>query len=297
MIFTEELIDLPDDLYRLLRDYIRNYSGMYFDDSAKYLLQKRLSRRVKLHQFRGFREYYHFLMYDRRKDEELVEVMDCLTTNETYFFREEAQLRAFYEEIMPEIAHRKRNEPKNLRIWSAGCSTGEEPYTIAMMLMERGYHASYDIEIVGSDINQKVLGMARRGMYRRNSFRTIDDGLIRKYFTEETPGMFKITDNVKKYVNFSYLNLFDPYKLSFLKDFDIIFCRNVIIYFDLDSKKKLIQTFYNKLVPGGYLLLGHAESLLNLTTSFRLVHLKNDMVYQKPPGVGQPAVPAGRTGP
>jgi len=296
MLMRDDTVELPDEIFRLLRDHIRDYCGIYFDDGSKFMLERRLSRRVLLHQFQTFKDYFHFLMYDRRKEGEMVEVIDCLTTNETYFYREEAQLRAFIDEIVPEIASRKTGH-KSLKIWSAGCSTGEEPYTIAMMLMERGYHASYDIEIVGSDINQKVLGMARRGMYRRNSFRTIDDGLIRKYFTEETPGMFKITDNVKKYVNFSYLNLFDPYKLSFLKDFDIIFCRNVIIYFDVESKKKVIQTFYDKLRPGGYLLLGHAESLLNLTTSFRLVHLKNDMVYQKPPGVGQPAVPAGRTGP
>ena len=292
MLIMDDNIELPDEIFRLLRDHIKEYCGMYFDDGSKYMLERRLSRRVKLHQFQTFNDYFHFLTYDRRKEGEMVEVIDCLTTNETYFYREEAQLSAFIDEIVPEILSRK-NRSRTLKIWSAGCSSGEEPYTIAMMLMEKGYWPTMDIEIVGSDINQKVLGLARRGVYRRNSFRTMSEALTAKYFTEETPGMFKISDGVKKLVTFSYLNLFDPYKLSFLKDFDIIFCRNVIIYFDVESKKRVIQTFYDKLVPGGYLLLGHAESLLNLTTSFRLVHLKHDMVYQRSPEAGT-ALQSGR---
>lgn len=276
----DDLIELPEDIFRLLRDYIRDYCGMYFDGNSKYLLERRLSRRVRLHQFKSFKDYYHFLTYDRRRETELVEVIDCLTTNETYFFREEAQLKAFTDEIVLGLAAAKKD--KTLKIWSAGCSTGEEPYTIAMLLLEKGHLQGWDIEIIGSDINQKVLTSARRGIYKRGSFRTTDDKLMDKYFKEESQGSFRISDEVKRLVSFSYLNLFDPYKLSFMKDFDIIFCRNVIIYFDAVSKKKLIETFYGKMAPGGFLLLGHAESLLNISTSFKLVHLKNDMVYQKP---------------
>lgn len=281
MFFKEESIELPDDVFLLIRDFIRDYCGMYFDDNSKYLLERRLSRRVLLHQFKSFKDYYHFLTYDRRKDEELVEVIDSLTTNETYFFREEVQLKAFIEEIMPDLVARKDGGRK-LKIWSAGCSTGEEPYTVAMLLMEAGYDKKLDIEITGSDINQKVLAAARRGIYKRGSFRSSTDYYVQKYFREDPPGNFKISDDVKRLVSFSYLNLFDPYKLSFLKDMDIIFCRNVIIYFNTASKKKLIGTFYDKLMPGGYLLLGHAESLMNISSSFELVHFKNDMVYRKP---------------
>ena len=276
----DDLIELPEDIFRLLRDYIRDYCGMYFDGNSKYLLERRLSRRVRLHQFKSFKDYYHFLTYDRRRETELVEVIDCLTTNETYFFREEAQLRAFTDEIIPELAAGKKD--KTLKIWSAGCSTGEEPYTIAMLLLEKGCMQGWDIEIIGSDINQKVLTAARRGIFKRGSFRATGDKLMNKYFKEESQGSFRISDEVKRLVSFSYLNLFDPYKLSFINDFDIIFCRNVIIYFDAVSKKKLIEMFYGKMAPGGFLLLGHAESLLNISTSFKLVHLKNDMVYQKP---------------
>ena len=291
MLIRDDIVDLPEDVFRLLRDHVRDYCGMYFDDSTKYMLERRLSRRVRLHQFKTFRDYYHFLTYDRKREAELVEVIDCLTTNETYFFREDAQLKAFTDEIVPELAKKKNG--RSLKIWSAGCSTGEEPYTLAMLLLDNGACGRWDIEIVGSDINQKVLSSARRGVYRRTSFRATSERQIKKYFKEEQPGSFKVSDEVKKLVSFTYLNLFDTYKLSFLKDFDVIFCRNVIIYFDMSSKKKVIETFYQKLAPGGYLLLGHAESLLNLSTSFKLVHLKNDMVYQKPDKVAGP-VPAGR---
>ncbi len=283
MIFTEDIVELPDDVFRLLRDFIRDYCGLYFDDTSKYLLEKRLSRRVRLHQLNTFLDYYRFLSYDRRREAELVEVVDSLTTNETYFFREEAQLRAFRDEILPEIIG--PGGQKTLKVWSAGCSTGEEPYTIGMILSEAGHIGGIDMEIIGSDINQKVLTAARRGVYRRGSFRAIKDDMMRKYFKEELPGSFRISDDIKKLVTFSHLNLFDPYRLSFLKGFDVIFCRNVMIYFDPESKKKLIKMFYDKLSPGGYLLLGHAESLLNVTTAFRLVHLRNDMVYQKPVSV------------
>ncbi len=283
MIFTEDIIELPDDVFRLLRDFIRDYCGLYFDDTSKYLLEKRLSRRVRLHQLNTFLDYYRFLSYDRRREAELVEVVDSLTTNETYFFREEAQLRAFRDEILPGIIG--PGGQKTFKVWSAGCSTGEEPYTIGMILSEAGFLGGAEVEIIGSDINQKVLTAARRGVYRRGSFRAIRDDMMRKYFKEESPGSFRISDDIKKLVTFSHLNLFDPYRLSFLKGFDVIFCRNVIIYFDPESKKKLIKMFYDKLSPGGYLLLGHAESLLNVTTAFRLVHLRNDMVYQKPVSV------------
>jgi chemotaxis protein methyltransferase CheR len=290
MIFNEDIIELPDDVFRLLRDFIRDYCGLYFDDSSKYLLERRLSRRVRLHQLNTFLDYYRFLTYDRRREAELVEVIDSLTTNETYFFREEAQLRAFKDEIIPEFL--RPGGKKSLRVWSAGCSTGEEPYTVGMILAEAGCLGETEIEIIGSDINQKVLTAARRGVYKRGSFRTIKEDMVRKYFKEESPGSFRISDEIKKLVTFSHLNLFDPYRLSFLREFDVIFCRNVMIYFDAESKKKLIKMFYDKLNPGGYLLLGHAESLLNVTTTFRLVHLRNDMVYQRPVSAGE-AMPIG----
>ena len=281
-MFNDQLIPLPEDVFRLLRDFIHDYCGIFFDDGSKFLLERRLNRRLEQHQLKNFEEYYHFLRYDRRREEEIVVLVDNLTTNETYFFRESAQLKAFSDEILPELRGRNLGK-KSLRIWSAGCSTGEEPYTIAILLLESGnWWRDWQVEIMGSDINQRVLHTARKGMYKKGSHRATPPGMLQKYFIEEGKGDYRIIDAVRQLVSFSYVNLLDPYKTSLIRDLDIIFCRNVIIYFDRNAKKKVIETFYDKLREGGYLLLGHSESLINISTAFTLRTLQNDMVYQKP---------------
>jgi chemotaxis protein methyltransferase CheR len=267
-----------------VRDIVKDYCGLYFDDESRYLLEKRLSRRIRNHHLNDFRDYYRFIRYDARAEEELSAIMDVLTVNETYFFREQNQLRAFSEEILEELKVANR-DTRTLRIWSAGCSTGEEPYTIAMLLQEKSAFNGWDIEIHGSDINQRVLQTARRGVYRKNSFRTTEPYFLKKYFVEEDSS-YRISDAVKKWVNFSYLNLLDPFKSKFLGKMDVVFCRNVFIYFDNASRRRVIENFYDRLVDGGYLLLGHAESLINVSTAFTLKHFKHDKVYQKPPQQG-----------
>ena len=280
MFEKEDIIPLPEDVFRLIRDLIRDHCGLFFDDASRYLLEKRLTRRVRSHHLGDFRDYYRLLRYDRNAEAELSAIIDILTVNETYFFREQGQLKAFSTEILEELKE-TRKDSRRLRIWSAGCSTGEEPYTIAMIIAEMRDLNDWDIEVHGSDINQRVLQTARRGVYRKNSFRTIEPYFVRKYFHDED-GSFKVGDAAKKNVNFSCLNLLDPYKTRFLGKMDVIFCRNVLIYFDSLSRRKVIDIFYDRLYDGGYLLLGHAESLINISTAFTLRHLKNDMVYQKP---------------
>lgn len=281
-MFEEQITPLPDDVFRLLRDFIHDYCGIFFDDGSKFLLERRLNRRLQQRQLKSFEEYYHFLRYDRKREEELVLLIDNLTTNETYFFREGAQLKAFSEEILPEIRETLAGR-KSLRIWSAGCSTGEEPYTIAMLMLESGdWWRGWQVEILGSDINQRVLHTARRGVYKKGSLRATSAEMAAKYFVEEGKGEYRIIDRVRGLVSFSCVNLLDPFKTSLIRDVDIIFCRNVIIYFDREAKKKVIESFYDKLREGGYLLLGHSESLINISNAFVLRTLKNDMVYQKP---------------
>ena len=280
-MFEEQIIPLPDDVFRLLRDFVHDYCGIYFDDGSKFLVERRLSRRLAQHRLKSFEEYYHFLRYDRKREEELTMLVDNLTTNETYFFRESSQLKAFSDEILPELRQTLADR-KVLRIWSAGCSTGEEPYTIAMLLFENGdWWRDWQVEILGSDINQRVLHTARKGVYKKNSHRATSPEMLKKYFVEEK-GDYRIVDKVKELVSFSSLNLLDPHKTSLISNMDIIFCRNVIIYFDKEAKKKVMESFYQKLREGGYLLLGHSESLINISNAFALRTLKNDMVYQKP---------------
>ena len=272
-------LDLPDDVFRLMRDQIYKRTGMWFNDSSKYLLQKRLSPRAKELNFDSFQKYFYFLQYDPRSEAEFDQIYDLVTTNETYFFREPAQLAAFVEEIVPDILAKK--PVKKIRIWSAGCSSGEEPYSIAMLLEEAGFYSHGAFEIFASDINQQVLAKARKGHYRESAFRATTPALKEKYFTREADGSFKVKDEVRNRVSFGRLNLYDEARVSLLGHLDVIFCRNVIIYFDDISKKVVVSNFYNRLIDGGYLLLGHSESLISLSTQFKLRHLKNDMVYQR----------------
>ena len=280
MFKNNEVTHLPEEVFRLMRDLIRDYCGIYFDDGSRYILEKRLSRRVhKLH-LSSFRDYYRHLLYDRDRVEELASIIDILTVNETYFFREKNQLTTFSEDVLPELLE-KNKDRKRLRIWSAGCSTGEEPYTISMLILENDSFHDWTIEILGSDINQRVIHVARKGIYKKNSFRTTEEYFLKKYFAQEN-GSFRIAANVKKQVNFNLLNLLDPYKAKLVGTMDVIFCRNVLIYFDIRSRKKVVDMFLERLAEGGYLLLGHAESLINVITAFKLKHFKHDMLYQKP---------------
>lgn len=284
MIFsTEPDHVMSDEEFSLLRDCVYSHCGIYFDEDSKYLLEKRLARRLAPLKLGSFREYYQYLKYDRKKDQEMMDIMDVLTTNETYFFREAFQLKAFTDEIVPEII-RKKNV-KTLRIWSAGCSSGEEPYSIAMLLQDIPALYGWKIEIFGTDISQRVLSLGRRAVYGKSSFRATDETQIKRFFVEQEDG-FKVCDKIKEMVTISQLNLLDSHRIAMMGSMDIIFCRNVIIYFDIPVKKQVVESFYKTLSPGGFLLLGHSESLMNVTTLFSLRHFKNDMIYQRPEVAG-----------
>jgi len=272
-------LDLHDDVFRLVRDAIYRRTGIWFTDASRYLLQKRLSPRARELSFDSFQKYFYFLQYDPRADGEFDVIYDLVTTNETYFFREPAQFTAFVEEIVPELVSGKA--VKKIRIWSAGCSSGEEPYSIAMLLQEAGWFDRASFEIFASDLNQQVLARARKGHYREAAFRSTDPTLREKYFARQADGSWHIADSIRNRVSFGRVNLYDEARVAVLGSLDVIFCRNVIIYFDDASKKSVVRNFYNRLLDGGYLLLGHSESLISLSTEFKLKHLKNDMVYQK----------------
>lgn len=273
---------MTDKEFTLFRDLVYHHSGISFSEDNKYLLENRLEKRLSVLNLFSYHDYYHYLKYGRNKDQEMMDIMDILTTNETYFFRESFQLKAFTDEIIPEIVRNKSLQgSRTLRIWSAGCSSGEEPYTIAMLVLERAELKGWNVEIIGTDISQRVLHQARHGVYGKSAFRTTDDYFIRRYFTEQSDG-YRINDEVKQLVTISHLNMYDIDRIVLLGRMDIIFCRNVIIYFDMDAKKKVVSAFHGALREGGFLLLGHSESLMNISTQFTLRHFKNDMIYQKP---------------
>lgn len=274
----QNALTLADAEYRMLRELLRGHCGLHFGPESRYVLEKRLGRRVRELELGSFTAY-HYLLRNDSSGEELARVVDELVTNETYFFRERNQLRALFEEIVPELRQRRPGTP--LALWSAGCSSGEEPYTLVMLALEAGLEPGRDVRVYASDISRPMLQKARRGLFREAAFRATDDALRDRYF-QEKDGVWRISDEVKKHVDFIHLNLLDRSKIALLGTMDVTLCRNVIIYFDTETKQQVIGTFEEKLRPGGYLLLGHSESLINISSAFELRHLKHDLVYRKP---------------
>lgn len=283
MLFeTADRIELTDEEFRLLASFIYDHAGLYFDEESKFLLESRLQNRLKEHHFDSFLQYYHYLLYHQDRVLELNVMIDIVTTNETYFYREKNQLEAFAEEVLPELAERNAGK-KRLRIWSAGCSTGEEPFTLAILCSESGlFDGTWEVDIIGTDISQKVLQTARKAVFSQSSFRATEENAIQRYFTRTEDGKYALDDSIRNTVHFGHLNLMDEKMMGLIRECDIIMCRNVIIYFDKNAKARVVNSFFRKLVPGGFLLLGHSESLMNITTVFKLKHLTKVMVYQKP---------------
>jgi chemotaxis protein methyltransferase CheR len=267
--------------FRLLRELIQDHCGLLFEEDRMYLLERRLAPRLALLGVADFSEYYRFLRYDPGRGVELETVVELLTTNETYFYREPHQLRAFSAEILPILAQEKERE-RRLRIWSAGCSTGEEVYTIAILLLRSGLFEGWDVDVFGTDIARRVLTVARAGAYGPHAFRTEESAALRPWFSAQG-GKWVVQDTVRRLVSFAHLNLLDGGMMGIVGVVDAIFCRNVLIYFDLAARRRVLRAFYQKLRPGGYLLLGHSETLLQVTADFELVHFRHDLVYRKPP--------------
>jgi len=284
---TTDGLTLTDAEFRMFAQLIREHAGLDFDEASRFLLERRLSRRIRELELGSIAAYHYRIRNGNNGLDELPNLIDELTTNETFFFREYSQLRALIDEIFEELQlDRERRGGRPINVWSAGCSSGEEPYSIAILAREAGLKPGVDVHVYASDISRRMLGKARKGIYREASFRATDPHLRDKYFIEKDQ-LWQISDDLKRDVDFIHLNLLDKSKIALLRTMDVILCRNVIIYFNIDTKCQVIRTFYDKLRPGGHLLLGHSESLINLSTSFELRHLRRDLVYRRPlPGMG-----------
>jgi len=269
----------PED-FRLLRDAVGARMGLSLAPSTRPALERRLRERLAVANVKSFAEYYQYLLFDPTADDEWDSLYDLLTTSETYFFREDYQLRAFQEEVLPALAEQARSR-RRLTIWSAGCSTGEEAYTIAMLIHEANLGSGWEVRVFGSDISKRCIAVARRGVYGPSSFRTTSKDKRRAYFIERADGSH-VAERIRTMCHFGQMNLLEPDKARLIGRVDAIFCRNVLIYFDPHARRSVIDLFHERLYPGGVLLLGHSESLLNISTAFELLHLKEDLVYRKP---------------
>lgn len=272
---------LRQDEFRLLRELINRFCGMTFSDDSIFVFERRLRDRVKELGFLDYTQYYHHLRYHPNARAEMEAAVDALVTNETYLFREDYQLRAFSEEVLPRLRERLLSHgSRSLTLWSAGCSTGEEVYTLAILVADSGLFDDWDVRIFGNDISRRVLAIARRGIYGPSSFRVMPNRYA-KYFADHPDGRV-VVPHIRAMCHFGHLNLLERDRSAVIGRAHAVFCRNVLIYFDESARRQVIDTFYERLHPGGFLLLGHSESLLNTTTQFELVHLTTDMIYRRP---------------
>jgi chemotaxis protein methyltransferase CheR len=276
-------LKISDEEFKQLRDFIYEQSGIYIADNRKYLLENRLGNRLKELSLKDFGEYYYYLRYDSGRRQELNRLFEVITTNETSFYRNPPQLKVFQDNVLTDVVEEQRKKgQKKLHIWSAGCSTGEEPYTLAIILLEvlKGEIASWNIRITANDLSEAVLKSAKAGIYNEYALRTTPKEIIGRHF-DEKDGRFQVKDSVKRLVQFSQVNLSDRTALKRVERSQIVFCRNVIIYFDDEMKRRVISAFYDNLLPGGYLLIGHSESLHNISRAFKPVHYPGAIIYKK----------------
>jgi chemotaxis protein methyltransferase CheR len=274
-----------DPVFRQIRDLVYKVSGIYKAEEKLYLLADGCARRMKQLGTKSPREYWDHLTAHPSRDGELRQLLNEITIGETCLFRSQPQLDALRKVILPElVAEKTKQITKRLRIWSAGCSTGEESYTLAMNMLEEseGLLKGWTVEILATDLNDHSVETAKAGIYGDYALRNTTDYYKRKYFTALDEKKLQVRPEVKKLVTFSRLNLQDDSKMLFMKGLDLVFCCNVLIYFDGASKAKVINHFFTNLNFGGYFFLGTSESLMKLNDQFHLVHFPGTIAYWKP---------------
>ena len=274
---------MSEEEFRLLRDYIHERFGLFFEDSQSNSLRARLAGRLQGLDLLSFEDYYKYLRFGPQRQEELSHMVSHLTNNETYFFREAPQLSVFADHVVKQLKDKKsRDGSRSFRILSAGCSTGEEALTLAMILYDSGqFFWNWDVQVTGLDVDEAALDKARHGVYHQNSFRAMSPALLERHFSRQGAAA-QVKEAVRRMVSFRQGNLLDPASFAGLSPLDVIFCRNVLIYFSDAAILRAVRQFHEMLAPGGYLFLGHAESLSRVTDIFTPIRFQGAMVYQKP---------------
>ena len=269
---------LSDSEFRLFKDLIYEECGVSIGTEKRTFLESRLKRRMEEIGIRSGYEYYCLIKRAEGQSQELAALLDTLMICETSFFRNQPQFDLFKEVVIPEIVARKeRLGTRMLRVWSAGCSTGQEPYSVAMTILESiSQPDQWSVRVFASDLSFTALERAQTGLYRQEHLKNVESHYLNKYFNRDN-SHFAMGDVVKKRVIFDYHNLKHD---NGLRGLDIVFCRNVMIYFDAEEQRRLINRFANALVPGGYLFLGHAESLQGLSNRFTMIHKNKGIAYR-----------------
>lgn len=263
-------LKLTDDEFQQVRRVIYDYSGIYINEGKEALVQSRLMKRVRKTGVRSFSEYFNYIDRDE-SGAEFLAFVDVITTNKTSFFREVKHFEFIQQKILPEMRGR------NVKWWSAGCSSGEEPITTAITLIEGKKEAGWnEVKILSTDISTKVLEIARQGIYPDTRMGDVPEFIKEKYFDRDSSGMYKVKRNVREMITYGRLNLNADWPLK--GPFQVIMCRNVMIYFNRQTQSKIVEKFHRLLEPGGYLFLGHSEGLSKETRGFKNLA---PAVYQK----------------
>jgi chemotaxis protein methyltransferase CheR len=262
------------------REFFYRKTGIQFEDSKRYFVDKRLIERIDATDSTTFRNYFMMLRFET-SGEELQTLTNLMTVNETYFFREEYQFKSLVTSILPEITA-QRTDKRPIRIWSMPSSSGEEAYSIAIYLLEYWPGIStWDVEIISSDIDTKIIAQAQRGLYSPRSVQYLSKSLLEKYFTQSGDS-YQICNDLRQAVEFTRVNLMQAADVRGYRGFDVIFCRNLLIYFDDLSRRQAADTFFDALNPGGFLCLGHSESMSRISSLYKVRKFSDAVVYQKP---------------
>ncbi|MDP2181174.1 MAG: CheR family methyltransferase, partial [Actinomycetota bacterium] len=272
--------DLTVEEFARFRDWIQKHSGIYLEDNKADSLRISLITRATRLAMPSLDAYFELLSTD---EVEFKELMNLVTINETSFFRFPAQFDAFRTKVIPEVLEGKSKVSRAFRVWSAGCSTGEEPYTIAMSMFDSGLEGlGYRLEVLGTDVSTNALQRARDGVYPPRSLANLERSVVQRYF-EAAPDGHRVAKRVRDICDFSFHNLIkEPYPLALMGNWDVIFCRNVTIYFRLDSTRRVVNNFFDSLNPGGFLFIGHSETLTSISDRFEPVEIDGVFLYRKP---------------
>jgi chemotaxis protein methyltransferase CheR len=278
-VVEPKLLDASE--YRRLCDYLYRHTGMAFTEARRYFVERRVEDRMIATGSSSFTSYFARLRANVQG--EMEQLINAFTVNETYFYREDYQFRCLTTNLLRE---RLRAKPpgETMRIWSVPCSTGEEPYSIAIWLLEHWPEVdAHDVEIIASDIDTNVLEAARAGIFGRRALVRLNDKLTDKYFTPAGPELWQIIDGLRQSVRFTAINIVEPTETRQYGPFDVIFCRNLLIYFDDMSRRVAAENLYESLAPGGYICLGHAESMSRISSLFEVCRFADAIVYRRPP--------------
>jgi chemotaxis protein methyltransferase CheR len=273
---------ISEEEFRRVSEFLYRRTGMLFTESKRYYVERRIADRMAALGIFSFALYFAHLRADVQR--EIEEFINAFTVNETYFYREDHQLRCLSSDLLNERV-KERQGPQSLRIWSAPCATGEEPYSIAIWLLENWPEVDvHNIEIVGSDIDTECIAAALAGEYGQRALMRLSPDLVQKYFVPVGNERWRIIDDLRSSVQFTPVNIMEAADTRQHGTFDVIFCRNVLIYFDDASRRMAAENLFENLSPGGFICLGHTESMSRISSLFDVRRFDDGIVYQRPLG-------------